>query len=209
MRLQEPLSVVTPTVDGAVLQVLGAADRAFTTSEVTNLIQRSPAGVRLVLNRLTREGLVDLQRVGPTFTYRLNRDHLAAEAVMALSGLKATFVQRLRDELATWTAPPAFAALFGSAARGDMTEESDIDVLLVVDDEGESRLSETEQLASRVRRWTGNDCRPLLLTVGVVEEHAASDPALTQIAEQGIPLVGDPYWLRRQVKRGRRRVRVG
>lgn len=43
----------------------------------------------------------------------------------------STFLGRLTRELEVWTVRPAYAAVFGSAARGTMTVDSDLDLLLV------------------------------------------------------------------------------
>lgn len=202
MRVQDPLGVVTPTVDGPVLQILAAADRAFTTSELARRVDRSAAGVRLVLNRLAGQGIVDISQVGTTFAYRLNREHLAADAVIALAQLKAALFDRLRSDVATWEVRPRLVAVFGSAARGDMDDDSDIDILVVGDQDIEPMYEQVDRLQHRVRRWTGNDCRVMVLETAVVEQHAADDPALGQIADQGVVVLGDPRWLRRQVRRG-------
>lgn len=96
--------------------------------------------------------------VGRTHTYRLNTEHLAAEPIMALSRLNSTFQSRLGQHLDGWGTTLRYAAVFGSAATGRMTLESDIDLFLVRaadsedDDAWEQRLTE---LARLVTAWTG------------------------------------------------------
>lgn len=97
MDLKHPFAVVTPTVDGDVLAVLAGAEAAFTGREVHRLVgQYSEAGVRKVLGRLVEQGIVLVERAGPSYLYRLNRDHLAAPQIIALAGLRAELLGRLR-----------------------------------------------------------------------------------------------------------------
>jgi predicted nucleotidyltransferase len=131
MMLSRPFRLVTPTVDGDVLAVLARADAAFTPPQVRDLIDmRSVEGVRNALRRLTAQGIVTRERYGNAYVYRLNRAHVAARHIIGLAESGDEVLQRMREQLATWSVPCEFAALFGSAATGSMTEESDIDVLV-------------------------------------------------------------------------------
>jgi len=79
MELGRPLATITPTLDGDVLAVLAQHGATFTTGQLHRVLtQHSQEGIRKVLVRLTRQGVVDSERVGNAFTYRLNKDHLAA-----------------------------------------------------------------------------------------------------------------------------------
>ena len=48
-----------------------------------------------------------------------------------LAGLRNELWRRFREEFSGWRPMPRYAAVFGSAARGDGDEGSDIDLLLV------------------------------------------------------------------------------
>lgn len=201
MRLAQPFETVTPTVDGEVLLVLAAADRWFPLSRVHTLVgERSRSGVRKTLLRLVEQGIVQQQRIGPQYSYRLNRDHLAATAVVELSNIFPAYLNRLRETLLAWRVPPVFAALFGSAATAEMRTDSDIDIFLVrpdvsTDDESQqdvwtTQIAELESLSSR---WTGNDTRALdMLEADVQRGLEAGDQVLRDIRDDGILLVGSP-----------------
>jgi hypothetical protein len=200
--LKHPLAVITPTVDGDALAVLARAEAAFTGREVHRLVgQYSEAGVRKVLTRLVEQGIVLIERAGPSYLYRLNRDHLAAPPIIALAGVRAEFLGRLRARLAQWDPPPVYAALFGSAARGDMRPDSDIDLLIVrpdaVDPDDDHWNSQVHQLISDVTRWTGNDTRPL--EYGDTEIRRAlrrGEPVLEAVRAEGVLLAGPSDYLR-------------
>lgn len=103
MQLSRPLATVTPTLDGDVLAVLARQDGTLTTGQIHRILaQFSEEGVRRVLQRLTRQGIVLSDRVGNAYSYRLNRDHLAAEHIIKLADLLATFLARLTERLASW-----------------------------------------------------------------------------------------------------------
>lgn len=208
MQLQRPFAVITPTVDGDVLAVLAGADTAFTSGDVTRLAaaEWSRSGVRKSLDRLVRQGIVDVSRVGAGYGFKLNRDHLAAQHIVALANLRSALVQKVASELASAPQEPVWAAMFGSAARGDMSAVSDIDIFLVPGHHADmdAWADWSTRFSSTISRWTGNDVRLLEMTESEVAAGAASDdPILTSIANDAVPLFGSSTWLRRQLKRHR------
>lgn len=213
VRLQKPLSVVTPTVDGDVLTALARTDRSFTTGELHRLIgEHSHAGIRKVLLRLVDEGIVTSQSIGGAKVYRLNQDHLAAAAIKELASLRQTYLERVREVFAAWDPAPVFAAMFGSAARGEMQKSSDIDLFVVrpdgmdvaVREVWEDNLNDLQQTATR---WTGNDVRALEMSESEVVENFADEPLLRDIRHDGLVLYGSSgFWRRANAKN--RRVHV-
>ena len=132
MQLNRPFATVTPTLDGDVLAVLATSEVTFTITQIQRILTTaSGEGIRKVLTRLTVQGVVLHDRVGRTNTYRLNTEHLAAEPILTLSRLTATFLDRLQGHLEGWGEALKYAAVFGSAATGRMTLGSDIDLFLV------------------------------------------------------------------------------
>ena len=153
-----------------------------------------------MLRRLAAQGVVSAERVGPAFAYRLNRAHLAAEPITALAGIRATFLTRLEQLLASWSLPAAYAAVFGSAGRGTMRPDSDIDLLLVRSDGPDDTWdAQVNDLVSTVSAWTGNDLRPLVYTLA---ELAASrgEPVLLDILVSGVTVAGQRSWFQRHVR---------
>lgn len=205
MQLNEPFATVTPTLDGDVLAVLARSDTAFTTGQLHRLVpSASEDGVRKVLRRLATQGIVLSDRVGNAYTYRLNRDHLAAEHVVGLANLTRVFLARLTAEFDDWDPPPVYAAVFGSAARGTMSVGSDIDLLLVRPRgaHGDDWDAQVQALAETVTRWTGNDARPLVL-----DEHdvGAGEPVLADVLAHGLTVAGTHDWFARRLRRVRAR----
>jgi hypothetical protein len=160
-------------------------------------------GVRYALNRLVEQGVVLSERVGNTYTYRFNVDHLAAEPITALARLANTLYARIAAHLGDWAEPPAYAAVFGSAATGTMRPDSDIDLFLLresddagSDDEWDAQVN---GLASAVTMWTGNDGRPVVFTTAELLR-AAGEPLLADVIAQGVAVYGKRSRLTKSVR---------
>jgi predicted nucleotidyltransferase len=211
MDLGRPLSVITPTVDGDVLAVLARAEVPFTGRQVHQIAGRhSERGIRNALHRLSAQGIVSRERVGSADQYRLNRAHLAAPYVEALARLRDELLRRLAGELQGWMIPAAFAALFGSAARGEMHAGSDIDLLVVrpdgVDADEPNWRAQLDAVALHVTAWTGNDTRVLEFSVREARAGlAASDGVLLAARDEGLVIHGPLTYLSDLGRRARRR----
>jgi hypothetical protein len=204
MDLGHPLQVITPTVDGDVLAVLAGAEATFTAPQVHRLAgQHSESGIRKSLKRLTEQGIVRATRAGQAWLYELNRQHLAAPYVAALAELRGALVDRIGEAIATWSAPPEYAALFGSAATGGMRPGSDIDLFAVrpdhLDPDDETWRRHLDELASSVASWTGNDAQILEYSATEVAnaQREKSERVLRDIAEDGITVFGPERYLQR------------
>jgi predicted nucleotidyltransferase len=211
VNLSRPLTLITPTVDADVLAVLAGASASFTGRQVHRLAgRRSERGVRNALHRLCEQGVVVRQRVGTSDLYTLNRAHLAAPHIEGLAQLREEFLRRISTEFETWEISAEYAALFGSAARGDMAADSDIDLLIVrsnaVDVDDDQWRQQLAELASDVTAWTGNDARVFELNTREVQAGLAADETvLSDIRDEGVTLYGPSIFLQRT----RRRVKSG
>ncbi len=195
MQLQHPFGVVTPTLDGSVLSVLALADQSFTGRQVHQLAGRgTEQGVRNALERLVAQGMVLRSQAGSSYLYELNRRHLAAPHVVGLATVRDELFARWRQLIEGWPLRPRAVVLFGSAARGEMQLDSDIDLLVVVDEGTEELDGFIEQLQAETSAWTGNDARVLCVTASQV---SPDEPIFAAAAEEGIMIVGDRLWLRR------------
>jgi predicted nucleotidyltransferase len=142
----------------------------------------------------------------PSNIYRLNREHVAADGILALAQMWSALVGRIRANLGTWPVAPEAAWLFGSAARGERTERSDLDVFLVRPASGlASAISEawehqTEALANKIKNWSGNRCE--VIEMEAAELRAAvdrDDRLIRDLREQAVVLAGtDPPGLLRK-----------
>jgi hypothetical protein len=193
-----PISTVVPSLDGPVLQVLARADRMLTGRQVhAEAGTGSVAGVRLVLQRLASTGLVHVDEAGSSHLFRLNRSHLAAQAVELLANLRATFADTLSANIAAWRIPPLHASLYGAAARGEGEPAGEVSLLLIRSDEVATDHLLWEQqvggLMSDIVELTGNpvDVDELSLR-DLAGHHHAAVPVLQDWLDQPTILHGPP-----------------
>jgi predicted nucleotidyltransferase len=207
MDVSHPYSALSSTLDGVVLNALAGTTRPLTGREVSRLAGRkSHAGARDVLNRLVVHGLVSRQEAGRALLYTLNRDHLAAPAVLLLAGLREELLSRLRETIAKWDIAPVHASLFGSAARGDGGTSSDIDLLLIrapgIAAEDARWRQQLDDLAASVLSWTGNRLSIAEVAGGDVRRvNEADGSILREMDENAVLLAGGEL---RMVLRGAR-----
>jgi predicted nucleotidyltransferase len=132
MDVSDPTRAVTPTLDGPVLAVLAVAGKPLTVGQVAEQAARgSEIGIRRSLSRLVEQGIVRATLMGRNQVHELNRDHVAADVADLLADLRNRLWDKFREEFKGWKVRPLYACAFGSAARGDGNEASDIDLFIV------------------------------------------------------------------------------
>lgn len=192
-----PLSVVTPSLDGPVLLALSATTGEVTGRQVHRLAGvGSSDGVRKVLARLVRQGIVVAREQAHATLYQLNRKHVAVEAILELTRLRGKIIDQTVAEITRWAIGPLHASFYGSFARSEATEGSDLDLLVVapesVEDDGlwDKQLDE---LARLIRLWTGNEAHVVDVTVEALTRMLRSeDPLLQSWRVDALHLCGQP-----------------
>ena len=203
MNLSKPLTSLIPSLEGDVLSVLTGASADFTGQQVHRVLgTHSQAGVNRALQRLSATGIVNMRSSGNSNLYQLNREHLLARYVIEIADVRAEFFRLMSLEVTSWELRPECVAVFGSAARSDMTSDSDIDVFI-------SRPSEIEfgdttwrrqltEFSMRMGRWTGNSVNAF--EVGpddLKQELGIKDGVFYSIIDQGVVVYGPPDYLRK------------
>ena len=189
MNIADPILSVIPSLHGPVLAVLTRTNAPLRQADVHRLAAAgSYSGIRKVLHQLVDHGVVDEVPGG----FRLNRDHLAAEAIVQLASVHGLLTERLR-RWADGHDGVQFVGLFGSVARRDGDESSDIDVLVLADLPEETRSALRDELTELLGRWTGNHGHVHVLDEGgvvrLVEEGA---PIVESWVDELQPVVGQP-----------------
>lgn len=199
MHLGKPLLSITGGLEGAVLEVLAGTTTPLPLGNIHRLVgSASKSGIRKALLRLTIGGTVHVLPGG----YLLNREHLAVEGIIKLSNLRGELFRRMAQEISSWRPAVTLAGVYGSAARGDGDEESDIDVLIVADRLADDALG---RLSHLVTEWTGNDCQIVHLTKqGLAKARQAREPLLDVWLEELTVLVGDRTQLAGATNRGKK-----
>jgi predicted nucleotidyltransferase len=213
MDLTNPIQSVIPSAHGAVLNVLARTDEPLSGRRIAELTKPrfAQTQVNRVLRKLAESGVVLKERRPPSNLYRLNRNHVATEGIEALGRMWPTLLTRIRAELETWSVPPRAAWLFGSAVRGEATEQSDIDIFLVLPYDGSASEAiasvwdrQTEVLAEKIQSWSGNPCEVTEMDPAELSAAVERDDRLVRdLREHAVALAGQNprALLRREILR--------
>ena len=195
MDYENPVEALIPGVQGRVLTVLARTEAELTMRSVAELADVSANQATVVLNRLVRLGLVERRDVGAAALVRLVRENEAARSVLSLVNLRQGVLARLVGEARKIRPVPTCLAVFGSFARGEAHENSDVDVLVVpppaAKDDGVQWTAALGHWSDRAARIAGN---PVNLLQATVEElptlvRREREPWRT-IVEEGVVLIG-------------------
>ena len=197
--MNSPMRTLLPNASAEVLAVLSGTTEELTGNAIATLADGrvSQTGANKALKRLVAGGVVLARPAGSAILYSLNRDHLAAGAVLQLAGLRSSFLRRVNEAVGGWQVAAVSVVLFGSVARGEADLASDIDLLVIRPDgaapDDATWERQLEDLAESVRRWTGNPCEILEYGESALAELVAADDALVQnLRNDGIAVAGTP-----------------
>jgi hypothetical protein len=199
VNLTEPGDALASGLTMPLLRALAARSSPASVAQLRRVAGvGTEAGARRALDRLSISGLVSRDLIGERAVYTLNHDHLLHQAVSDLLGVSDQLVRRLRNELGSWEPAPVFAALYGSAARRDGSDDSDVDLLLIrpsmpTKPARNDWESQVERLRDRVLRWTGNHAqitdRPHTEIRRLVN---AGEPIVDSWRRDAVVLAGEP-----------------
>jgi len=197
VNLARPLDLFASASHVDVAVALARASTPLSGREAARAAKRSQQRTQDVLNDLTSQGLVLQTGSERRSRYELNREHVAAPVVVAMTELRLALVERMRAAIGDWKRPPVSAVLFGSAARGDGDNASDVDVLVVrpahVSPDDAEWQSQVDGLSARIRAWSGNLPSVLELGEDDIPDLVQRSPAVVaDLREQGIGLFGAP-----------------
>lgn len=160
-----PIPSLFPGARGAVLDVLTRVQRGMTIRQLADRAGVShPQASRHVAD-LERLGIVRREHVGRSHVITLT-DTLAAGLLRDLTGLRQDVIRMMQRTATTVEPQPVAMTVFGSFARGDDDADSDIDVLVVVEDAMPEGAID-ESLASwcgQVSELTGNPVAEIVVT---------------------------------------------
>ena len=197
MDFRSPIATLVPGARGAVLRVLAATTVPLTGNKIAELSGGavSQSGVSKAIAPLVESGLVTCERAGSANLYLLNRDHVAASAVVSAVGARDELVARMAAAAHAWSVEPVAVWMFGSAARGQATPASDVDVLVIRADavpEDDARWeAQTLALSDSVLRWSGNTCQMLEYSEAEFSALVASgDRLVTALRDDAVVIAG-------------------
>lgn len=150
---------------------------------------------RRVMPHLVEQGIVERRDVPPSALFRLQPDHVAARAVLAVARSRITVLDELGRTAADITPVPLSVIVFGSFARGDAGTASDIDVVMVrpagLDDDHDNWHTGLDRWRQHARRLTGNPVEIVDVDAAEVARYLRSRrPLWADIRRHGVVVHG-------------------
>ena len=186
MHFDLPFGGVIPGARGAVLGVLLRTSEPLTGRQLHAMTNDAYSlwSVQEALKALSALGLITTRTVGRAGLHEVNESHAAIGPLRALLDPMAA----LRAAVSEVAEPKVESVLlFGSIARGEATESSDIDLAVIAAESWDGRV----ELEDVVRARLGNDCDVLVFTAAeFVERAQADEPVVDHIIRDSVALVG-------------------
>lgn len=170
MRLANALEPLlgSPTKIRLLRALLASGGRGWSGRELAGRSRVSSAQAARDLRELGEVGIIDRKVSGRSYVWRLNTQHVLADALEALFGSEGRLRDELLRELAKElrSAPIESARLFGSFARGEERPDSDVDLYLVLRSAKDREQVERSLARVRDRIWSrfGNPVTALVYT---------------------------------------------
>ncbi len=162
---------------------------------------RSADSMWRALDELSDLGILTREQTRGSHLFRINREHDLFTPLAALFEAEAGRVGRLREWLHTTLAEAGVrdatrsVILYGSNVRGEARTRSDVDLLVVMGDEGSVPAARDALIAATpaLENRTGLCISPYVLPRARVEDrYSDGDPLMLTIAEEGRTLLGVP-----------------
>ena len=119
----------------ALTQLLLHPDSSYHVRELARLTGIPPGTLHKELARLAENGLLLREKLGNQVRYRANRDCPVFAELSGLFRKTSGAVSILATALNALVPSPALALIFGSLARGEENARSDIDLLIIGDND--------------------------------------------------------------------------
>lgn len=178
----------------AVLRLLVRQTTSLTGRQVADLSGLSVAGAARILDHFASLGIVSRRRVGRAVLHELNRDNLLVESIVLPAVAAEQSLQAdLEATLAEAFGPVALSVvLFGSVARGSADRESDVDVLVIVEDDARAvRATDVaDEVGTRFFRRYGVPLSVMVTTAGSLV--GTRSAYLLSARDEGVLVVGRP-----------------
>ncbi len=162
--------------------------REFTTRELAREVGASDVGVGKALDDLEAFDVVRRRRIGRALAVRANPESALFAATTELFDREEDLGTRFRRKVQAWCVRNhvEYAELFGSAARGELGPESDVDLLLVARSP-KAAMDGLSDLEAETRRLLGRPLAPLVLTPAEFAR-ARSSSLGDSLRREGVPL---------------------
>ena len=195
MDFVHPVQAVIPGAQGRVLAVLAETTAELNLSTLARLAGVSVAQASRVMPSLVDLGLVERREVPPSSQFRLIRENVAAQAIIDLAQSRDDALTRIGAAADALPVPPISIIVFGSFARGEADEQSDVDVIVVrpadVTEDDDVWATAIERWRNEARAITGNRVEVLEVSREEVQSRLAGKaPLWSDVVRDGIAVHG-------------------
>ena len=144
---------------GRMIGALVRLDGPRTISEVARVAHVSRDQAATIVADLERVGLVERQQVGRAHLVTLVDEHPVTQSLREIDRSRERSIEELRRVAVEIEPAPEFMAIYGSWARGEATEHSDLDVAVVAraGDNQDALREALERWARHAKRVTGRN----------------------------------------------------
>lgn len=198
MKITRPLdSAFGDSARLRIIRCLMLAQQPLTGREIARQTHITPWAAIKVLRILENSGLIEMKRAGRANLYSLRKETaLFIELLSSLFKRESRFVEfSVEWLLGRLKQKPFSIILFGSIARGNEREESDIDLLFVVKspDEKKRFAALLSQIGSEFQVKFGKKISPYILTIEEFRrQHRKQEGVVKNAIEQGVVVYGRP-----------------
>ena len=166
--------------------------RVLTLSDIAGITNLSHGAVQPALSGLVEAGILKAAKVGKAVTYRLNSDNPFSKKVMEIFSAESETLRTMAEGFVIKMPKKDVVSiiLFGSVARGEPSEKSDIDLLIVYKGK---RANVEKSVNALAEKYLGQDIliSPAMYSEDDVRNMASRYNSFVSIIEnEGIVLYG-------------------
>ncbi len=163
--------------------------------QIAKKTRLSPQTVHQILQKLARLKIVRLEKIGSSFVYQLNQEHLFIQkCLLPTLELGGSWTEMIGQYYMNALSPkPVCIILFGSHAKGKATASSDLDLLFLYKDKdfSENHLSEINRFSSQVSKMCGYQPIPIVAKLSDFKQQAKQGAGLMRtVVREGNVIAG-------------------
>lgn len=197
MKFNQPLNQILGQQSKVrILRLLSSKPGQFTIREISRRIDLTVPNVSRALKELEEQAIVINQKAGRSILYNLNQNHyLVSSAILPMFEKESEAMKSLVEFFKKGLSYKIISViLFGSMARKEEKEISDIDILFVVDNRADAKKIEQSILEKNpeIIHLFGNPISPLVMTISeFISKFKKKDRLLGEILKEGEVLDGE------------------
>lgn len=184
-----------------VLRVLEGVSVALSITQIARQAHLTRPAVVTILECLEKKGIVFVARSGNARLYQLEPSHIYVEQIIGpLFKLEKNILEYMKEDIVQEFGSLAVSIiLFGSFARGDQTQSSDVDILMVTKDTLQQKQLEESfaEYSSRFYRRFGHGLEALIYDeIQARQLRSRASALFAELNEDGRLINGTADWMK-------------